>query len=296
MPEILVENEPWLGLVVLAHTAHPFDTPGYYGLSRADEWHSDSEYVTVWKGPALKDEMISRAKLSEMECRTVLIDDRGFYTCPPILEDLQADVKEESEKLLNEMANERAAESYSYIDLQEAGEKYGENVFVKAEFGDAVAVNGELVLDRKRQKPPRNYELTDMGGRAPGGQEEQLDKEDLIWNIAAALTKKLHRQIYEETVSELLDKIYPENYIYWSSDSGHVEVWASKRAIREAETELERKHRREDEERARRVAAEQKRREEERERERILRQEKIRKGGFPTPKDWSPRGRLPGDR
>ncbi len=295
MAEILVENEPWTGLVVLAHIPKRYDSPGYYVLARANEWHSDRKDVTVWRGPGFQDELVPRSELSEMDCRTVLVDEHGFYTCPPILEDLQTDVEEESEKLLNDMANERAAESYSYVDLEEAHDKYGDEVFIKAEFGDAVAVNGELAFGSRGQKPPRNYELTDMGGHVPGGQEEELEKESLVWEIATALTKKLRRQIYEETVKELLDKIYPKSYIMWSSDSGHVEIWASKRAIREAETELERKHRREDEERARRIAAEQKRREEERERERLIRQQKIKRGGFPSPKDWSPKGRLPGE-
>lgn len=294
MPEIQIEGEPWLGLVVLAHIPKRVDSPGYYVLARADEWHSDRQDVTVWRGPLFRDELVPRGELSEMECRTVLVEN-GFYTCPPILEDLEADVKEESEKLLNEWANERAAESYSYIDLDVLGEKYKGNVFIKAEFGDAVAVNGEQAFGR-RQKPPRNYELTDEGGHVLGGQEEELERDAMAWSIAGTLTEKLHRPIYEETVLEILKKLYPKDYIMWSSDNGHVEVYASKRAIREAETELERKHRLEDEERAKRVAAEQKRREEERERERLVRQEKIQRGGFPTPKDWSPRGRLPGDR
>lgn len=294
MPEITVENEPWLGLVVLAHIPKKYDSPGYYVLARVDEWHSDRKEVTVWRGPEFRDELVPRIELSEMECRTVLVEN-GFYTCPVILEDLEADVKEESEKLLNEYANERAAESTSYVDHADAQEKYGDKVFVKAEFGDAVAVNGELVSGTRDKRPPRNYELTDMGGYIPGGQEEEIDRESLIWPISVWLTKKLKRSIYEETVEEILNKLYPKSYIMWSSDNGHVEVWASKRAIQEAETELERKHRMEDEAQARRVLAERKRREEERERERIARQEKIRRGGFPSPKDWSPRGKLPGE-
>ncbi len=294
MPEISVENEPWLGLVVLAHIPKRYDSPGYYVLARANEWHSDRPDVTVWKGPFFPDQLVPRRDLSEMECRTVLVED-GFYTCPPILEDLIADVKEESEKLLNEMANERAAESNSYVSHEEASERYGEKVFVKATFGEAVAVDGELAFGRRHQNPPRNYELTDMGGNTMGGEEEELWKEHLIQPIANELTKRLKREIYEETVEEILDKLYPKDYIMWNSDSGYIEVFASKKAIRDAETELERKHRLEDEERARRIAAEQKRREEERAREALLRQEKIKRGGYPGPKDWSPRGRLPGE-
>lgn len=175
MPEIKVENEPWLGLVVLADTQRPmsppdyyglvYPEPGYYALARADEWHSDNKDVTIWRGPNRQDEVVPRSRLVEEDCRTVLVDERGFYTCPPILEDLEADVKEESEKTMNEWANEYAAESHSYADLEDAHDKYGDEVFIKAEFGDAVAVNGELAFGR-RQKPPRNYELTDQIGRA----------------------------------------------------------------------------------------------------------------------------------
>lgn len=292
MPEITVEDEPWLGLVVLADKQQTSD--GFYALARADEWHNVFENITIWRGPHKREELVLRKNMFEMDCRTVLVDEQGFYTCEISLEDLKEEVREESEKLLNEMANERAAESYSYLDLQDATEKYGDKVFIKAEFGDAVAVNGELVSGR-REKPPRGYGLTDMGGHVQDGGEEELFKEDLVWGIANALTVKLRRPMYEETVSDILDELYPKDYIMWSSDSGHVEIWASKRAIRDAETELERKHRIQDEARAREVASEQKRREEQRKREAAERAEKIKKGGFPGPKDWSPKGRLPGD-
>lgn len=293
MPEITVEDEPWLGLVVLAdkrQTSH-----GFYALARADEWHNVFENVTIWRGPHKREELVQRKRMFEMDCRTVLVDEQGFYTCQIPIEDLTEDVREEAEKLLNDMANERTAEAYSYVDLEDAHEKYGDKVFIKAEFGEAVAVNGELVFGKKYRKPPRNYELTDMGGHVLSGNEEELDKESLVWAVANALTKKLHRPIYEETVSDILDELHPKNYIMWSSDNGHVEVWASKRAIRDAETELERKQRVQDEATARYIAAEQKRREEQRKRETVERAEKIKKGGFPGPKDWSPKGRIPGD-
>lgn len=79
MPEITVEDEPWVGLVVLADTKHVYSSPGYYGLARADEWHSDAKEVTFWRGPEKKEELISKARVVEMDCRTVLVDDEGFY-------------------------------------------------------------------------------------------------------------------------------------------------------------------------------------------------------------------------
>jgi hypothetical protein len=293
MPEIEVAGEPWLGLVVLRNASRPMDQPGYYSLANAAEWHSDSPYVTVWAGPNKRDEMIARTSLVEEDCWTVQVDERGFYTCPPILEDLLEDVKGESEKLLNEMANERAAESYSYVDAEEAHDRYGEEVFVKAEFGDSVAVNGELASDLR---PPRNYELTDMGGSVPGGTEQYVQKEHLIYSISTVLTKRLKRPIYEYTVEELLNKLYPKDEIAWSSDNGHVEVWASKRAIRKAESDEEREAREKEERYQRMIKQDRQRIEAEKKREAEYRRERIKRGGFPGPKDWSPRGRLPGER
>lgn len=294
MPEIDVEGEPWLGLVVLADQEFLFK-PGHYALARADEWHSDQKAITIWRGPDKKDQLISKSRFTEEECRTVLVDQYGFYTCELILEDLEEDVREESEKLLDEMANERAAESASYIDEENGHEKYGDEVFVKAEFGGAVAVNGEQ-RSSKYQKPPRNYELTNLGGRWPSGEEAELDKEPLVETIAMTLTERLKRSIYPETVKKVLDKLYPKDYIMWTSGSGYTEVWASKRAIRKHESDEDREAREKEERYQRMIKADRQRIEAERKREAEYRQAKIRRGGFPGPKDWSPRGRLPGDR
>lgn len=294
MPEISVENEPWLGLVVLADTSWPVDSPGYYALARADEWHNIFENVTLWRGPEKREEVVLRRQLLEMECHTVLVDEHGFYTCPPILEDLEADVKEESEKLLGEMANESAAQSLSYVDDATSTEYDGE-VFIKAEVGDAVGVNGDLVFGKKGRKPPRNYELTNRGGHT-GGEEAEIEKERLVDDISIALTKGLKRSIYPEAVKQILDKLYKKDYIYWNSDSGHTEVWASKRAIRKAESDEAREDRLKEERYQRMIKQDRQRIEAERKREAEWRSQKIKRGGFPGPKDWSPRGRLPGER
>lgn len=309
MPEILVENEPWLGLVVLADTKWPMSSRDYYGISyrergyyalaRADEWHNVYENVTLWRGPEKREELVPRRQLIEMECRTVLVDEHGFYTCPLIEDDLKEAVGKAAEDLLNEMADERAAESMSYVD-DNTSTDFDDEVWIKSEVGDAVAVNGELLWTKKHRKPPRGYVLTDRGGFDPSGQEEELDKENMPEYLAAVLTKELKRPIYPELAKEMLDKIYPKQYIYWTSSSGDTEVWVSKRAFKSYEKkEEERKAQRRLRNTAEYRAKEEARRqleEERRRKEAEERREKIRRGGFPGPKDWSPRGRLPGER
>jgi hypothetical protein len=311
MPEILVENEPWLGLVVLADKKHPrsspdyygivYPEPGYYGLARADEWHSFSEKVTLWRGPEKREELVRRFNLIEMDCRTVLVDEHGFYTCPPIEDDLKEEVEQAAEKLLNVQADEDAAMIYSHVDDDTSSDFDGE-VWIKSEFGDSVAVNEDVIWDKRRRKsarPPRGYVKTERGGFDPSGHEAEIERDRLADPIAAELTKKLKRAIYPETVLEILKKIYPKQYIYWGSSGGDTEVWVSKRALKnyekkEQEKEEERRLRNTPEYKAR--EAERRRlEEEERQRAALERQEKIRRGGFPGPKDWSPKGRIPGE-
>lgn len=312
MPEITVENEPWLGLVVLADKKHPmsppdyygisYPEPGYYGLARADEWHSFSEMVTFWRGPEKREELVRRFNLIEMECRTVLVDDRGFYTCPPIDDDLKDEVEKAAEKLLNVRADEDAAMIYSHVSDDTSSDFDGE-VWVKSEFGDAIAVNEDVVWDKRRRRgvrPPRGYVETDRGGYDPTGHEAEIERDWLAEPIAAELTKNLKRAIYPETVLEILKEIYPKQYIYWNSSGGSTEVWVSKRALknyekREEEREAQRRLRNTPEYKAR-LEERQRLEEEDRKRAAEERRQKIKRGGFPGPKDWSPRGRLPGER
>jgi hypothetical protein len=299
MPEILVENEPWLGLVVLADTNIKMESPGYYALARADEWHNVYENVTLWRGPEKREEIVPRRQLIEMECQTVHVDEHGFYTCPPIVDDLKDYVEKAAEEVLGEMADERAAETLSYVD-DETSSDFDDEVWIKAEVGDAVAVNGDLIWSKKDRKPPRGYADTERGGWA-GSEEEEIPLDSLVDPIASQLTKELKRPIYPEVVEELLREIYlkgstkQDAYIYWSSSSGSSEVWASKRAIKKAESKEERDAREKEERYQRMIKQDRQRIEAERKREAEYRRERIKRGGFPGPKDWSPRGRIPGE-
>lgn len=281
-------EQPPASTVIVADRNWRSYQPGYFALTSARMWESTTDPVLVWRGPEKPDEWLPRATLTEMKCQTVLLDEQGFFTCTPHKDEVfLEEVREQAEKFLNEYANERAAEAYSYIDNERAREKYGEEVFVVARFGDAVAVDGEQVFDTRHAKPPRNYELTDVGGRVPEGSEEATDIELIVESITPALSEILKYDVPEDVVEESLELLYgTRNYISWTSDSGSVEVFASRRAIRALETQEEREARlnearREREQRARRRLEEEQRR------------QKIKKGGFPSPRDWSPRGELP---
>jgi hypothetical protein len=305
MAEIQVEGEPWTGLVVLSDVRRQVSNPGYFVLARSAEWNSENEQVTVWRGPRLPDEKVSRTDLFEMECRTVLVDESGHYTCPPIIDELKDAVEELSEEVVNEMTNQRAAESWSYVEHEQASEKYGtDEVFAIATCGDAVAVNGEQAYG-KRAKVPRGYVKTEEGGRDPSGQEEEVDLDSVADVVAYELSSRLKREVSQDDVRELLHKIYNSrsNYVSWVSDAIDIDVYIPRRVLRKWEEEEElRLQRRQIEESQRRAAEHNRRVEEERqERQERLKRDvearaKMKKGGWPSPKDWSPQGRLPWER
>lgn len=288
MPTTEEAVQPPASTVIVADRNWRPSLPGYFALTSARMWESQADPVLVWRGPEKPDEWLLRSHLTEMKCQTVLLDEHGFFTCTPHKDEVfLEEVREQAEKFLNEYANERAAEAHSYIDNERAREKYGEEVFVVARFGDATAVDGEQVFSARHAKPPRNYEITDMGGRVPEGSEEEADIDLIVEVITPRLSEILKYDVPEDVVEETLELLYGErDYVSWTSDSGHVEVFASRRAIRAQETEEERRARLEEARREREARARRRLEEEQR-------RQRIRKGGFPSPRDWSPRGELP---
>lgn len=146
-----------------------------------------------------------------------------------------------------------------------------------------------------------------------GSEEEEVDKESVVRWITPRVIERLKRDIPEGAIREVFDKVFPDHkdQIYCGSDSGRSEVWASPEAIEKKELkeqvqwqkkQREREERRKlgDEEYERRQEAKRLKKEAEQkaelERRALARQARIRRGGWPGPKDWSPRGRLPGDR
>jgi hypothetical protein len=301
--ELIVEGEPWTGLVVAALWP---PGPSNVGLVRAEDWCRLGKTVVLWRGPYKPDETVARRRLTELTCRSVLVDENGFYICVPdpdpgrerfypcqeISEEFAQTVKDAAEKMLGIMANERAAESQSYTDSEETAEEFGPDVYAIATFGDEVAVNGESGY--QKVKPPRRWKKLDRGGRIPGGLEATFEKDELAKQLAEDLTWELKVSVDPTTVLRVLDKEYGKSeYIAWTSDSGDSEIWVSPKAWRKWEKEQE-------EEEKRHQAAELKQRqkahreaEERRQKEEAERRERIKRGGFPFPTDWSPRGSEP---
>lgn len=293
-------EEPWGDLVVVADSQAPDASigRGHYALVHAWEWCEAPDEMMIWRGPNKPNELVKKERLREVSCKNLLVDADGFFTCTPLkgdlrlfypcpitIEDLSAAVQKSAEKFLEIFANERAAEALSYVS-DDLNEDYEGEVWITASVGDSVAINGEL--QQTNPEPPAGYVLTDKGGRMMGGEEEEIDKESLVDPVTDEVGKELETKIDPWTVRRILDQIWDGSYVMWNSDSGESEVWASRRIHEKLEEAEERKA---EEAYARRSGH----LKEYRERQAEERRAKIRKGGFPGPRDWSPRGKLPGE-
>lgn len=287
------------GVVVLMIASIGREAQGY-ALAREREWAADTEKVTIWRGPDKHDELFPRGDLQQMVCESVDVDEDGFFTCLEPLtvlaldEDFQQLVESKSEAILDQYANEYAAESASYVH-EGLEDDFGDDIWIVASFGDARAVNGEWADEHP--KPPRGWKLTDKGGYATGN-EAEIEMERMVEELTPILEKELDRTLSQGTVLETLQSIHTDlkDYIYWTSDSGMTEIWVSPAAFRAAEKreeeEEERERKKQEERRAERLqlSIERQARREAEERE------KIKAGGWPRRKDWSPKGEVPPQR
>ena len=281
-----------------------YQEPGKFALVRMDEWCRYADKVTLWRGPRKPDEVVETEHLTEVSCTSVQVDQDGFFTCklsdpqeltmcPQLSEELMAEIEEEAEKAMNLIANRHEAEVMSYVEheslVDKLGDEWSGKIWAVATFEEGIAVNGENVDSEGDAEHPDGWvELDHLGGRTDGG-ETEVYKRDIIWPVTKNVSKKLKVKLDENTVKRALDVIYPEHeYVMWASDWGDIEVWVSKAASRRLEA-FEKKERQREEQ------AKLKREEERRRKEAEERREKIRHGGFPEPRDWSPRGRLPGE-
>lgn len=289
--------------VVVVFDTRQYGRPGAYALARASEWCAMNETLTIWRGPHQRDEVVPERFLEEVSCKSLQVDENGYFTCLPtdepihypcteISDDLRKEVLDETEKILNEYAAARQAEAQSYVDheivMDVLGKDWSRFIWAVAEVDDAIAVNGEVAQTKKQAKPPKGWLKTDKGGRFDAG-EAEIEKDWLVEPVARA--SKVHPRI----VKRILDQEYPKQHIMWNAGYGEAQVWVSKSAMKRIEKIEEeaalRKWERESSAAAQRVNMEKLAR------ERALReyQEKVKRGGFPEPRDWSPRGKLPGE-
>ena len=271
------------GMALLADTATP-KGKGEFLVARLDEWASDASVITMWRGPEKPEEHLPRMRLREVTCGTLLVDPKGFWFCTVPDEEIEEVIGPIMEKLLQIAAHERLAETWSYDEPDR--ELFGDDVWLKATFGDATAVNGELLSEGDEEaKPPKDYVETDRGGRIIS-EETELSREQFYGPAQYEVQRELGRYVPLDQITKIIDKQYPKEYIYWSG-SGDSETWALESAVEDYVTRKRDNRRLTPEE-------ERKRMEERAEARRAARRRSIEEGKFGQKQDWSPRGEIPG--
>lgn len=146
------------------------------------------------------------------------------------------DIRSALEEKAAEMADQNEAMAWStpgdqmLIDIEAEG--FDPNTAVSiAEFGDAVAVNGDLETEKtvagvESELERDGYELTEYGGRIPSS-ESYVDAEQLVSAVAHDTG---HNVEDVEKAAESLDWWQPE--IPWGT-SGYGSVWAKRKASAE---------------------------------------------------------------
>lgn len=213
---------------------------------REREWRDEAvKKVTFWAGPEFGDERTARRNLIEISCRALRVGSRGEWVCvdEKIVDEAILEAFEKvAEDVISGMANEDAAMTWSAQNDNDVDE-YGD-VWVKAEFGDAVGVNGDLV--QNDPDPPEGWEETDRGGRVPSD-EVYVSVDSATRAIADKISKDLGRVIPDGVVRKIIedkDWLYREE-IAWSA-SGDTEIWAPPeriraRILRQQQREVERR-------------------------------------------------------
>lgn len=202
---------------------------GAYVLARRPEWVAeDLDEVTGWFGPEKSVRRLSKSDLLEVRCRTVLISPDGEWDCVDALpdEELMETMEALSEEILTQLANERAAETWSNKDfIPEVRDEHVlyEDIWVLAKFGDSTAVNGELIIDAV--PPPSGFiEWEGVGGRIPS-EEEYVDRALAGEVLADAATEKIGKKVPRDFSNAALVESYGDRAeIPWGV-SGETEVY-----------------------------------------------------------------------
>jgi hypothetical protein len=205
------------------------DPGGQYFAVRRREWESDADPVHVWMGPLKPETKISRGFLEEVECPGLREDAEGFWDCPPTADEIRDDVLRKAETVIENLANDNAASAWS-TPSDDMIEEFGD-VYVVANFGDSVAVNGEISMPGEA-RALRGWEQTDRGGRVPST-EEEVEVETVADIVARDLSYDMKRKIPKELVEDILrDEHGDRDHISWTV-SGETEVYAPPEGMRE---------------------------------------------------------------
>jgi hypothetical protein len=158
---------------------------------------------------------------------------QGFYD--------DSDLHNELESILQEMADERAAEGHSYIGDMPYYD-YGEDLepgdlWQSAEVGYAFAVDSDLLLDGRGEqvlhytmeamKPPENFVLLTTGGWG-GSDEQELSMEFALSRLQGRFS------VNEDWLTDQLFGVDgPEDLSYVSSSSADIEMYGDPDKVHE---------------------------------------------------------------
>lgn len=161
------------------------------------------------------------------------------------LEDYRSDLHWDMETAAEMIANEDAAESLSHIDeqilLNLGRDVEYDDVWVIAEAGDAVAVNGEIVygaegepsprygdeiLAKQAMNPPKGFVETNYGGWA-GGQYAGIREDTLAYVLKELMGHDTEDGFVEDAIAEFVK----ENPTWESSNATAYEVWGDPKVI-----------------------------------------------------------------
>jgi len=139
------------------------------------------------------------------------------------LTDLGDEVRKALEEEIEYLANVDAAMAWSTPgDDMEGYGKDVEEVWIEAEFGDALAINGDPVIKGEQEpKMPKGFELSDQGGRIPTT-EQEIPLETLVGSVAQRLG------VSEDAVQEVADWVGYKQYVY-ASVSGDSDIYVKRK-------------------------------------------------------------------
>ena len=148
-----------------------------------------------------------------------------------------SDIRSKLEETVERMAEESSAQAWSTVGDQAAddAEKEGfdpDSLVGVAEFGDAVAVNGDIETEKtlsgvEADLEKEGYEQTDVGGSVPA-QEGYADPEHVIRAVAKEMD--LDENVVEDAAKGLDWWPKERNEEIASSTSGYASVWGKKKS------------------------------------------------------------------
>ena len=155
------------------------------------------------------------------------------------------DFLKEAEEILDDNANRDAASSYSTPSDRDI-EKYGNDVFVVANFGDWYGSSGED-MSPSLPRIPRGFVEVKGGGRVPD-YEAEIEMESLLEDLTYTMTKKIPKRFHkviEADIEEWSKEEYKDKntggvkrWVYWGA-SGDVTIYVPKKKAEELEEEGE---------------------------------------------------------